>query len=291
MKRLVPLLVFGAACSASAQTPDLALKLDLNLAYTQSSGGKTRFRWYDPMGRHSTVGVGMNLEPGYYILVTERLGRIDSDADREQIDEAYLEDPGVWRMGRQYLPFGSRNMIREAALAARLDTALFTKAIPVKAAIFDNGAKSLRGAMLRLGGNVGLTLAHGEHIGAASTSLGQIRDPQDAPGKGAGYRIAAGMDVTKQVGPSLLLLEVVALRRPQRAGDRSEDFSDLGLRLNSQDGEVKTTIAWTRAWRTRDDFYRVESEYKITKNLALKGFLRFQRGTWRDIAIGLRVRM
>jgi hypothetical protein len=283
--------LLGAAAIANAQTPDLALKLDLNLSYTQSSGGKTRFRWYDPMGRHSTVGVGMNLEPGYYILVTERLGRIDSDADREQIDEAYLEDPGVWRIGRQYLPFGAKNMVREAALGARLDTYLFTHKLPVKAAIFDNGAQSLRGAMVRFGSSLGLTLAYGEHIGAASTSFGQIHDPQDAPGKGAGYRVAAAFDATKQVGSSLVVFEAVSLRRPQRGGDRSEDFSDLSVRLNSLDQEIKTTFAWTRAWKTRDDFYRVESEYKISKNLTMKGFLRFQRGTWRDISLGLRVRM
>ena len=289
MKGLI-VSAFGLLASAAwAQTPDVAIKADIRLHYTQSTGAKTKVRWYDPMGRPSTVGIGMNLEPGYYLLITERLARIGNDIDREQIDEAYLEDPGSWRIGRQYLPFGARNLIREAALGARLDFPLILKNLPTRTVIFDNGESRLRGAMIRIGNEIGLSVGYGQHLGAASTSFGQIRDPQQAAGVGRGYRLAIAMDATRTWGIVTVGLEALALRRPNQAGDRSEDFSDLTLRWDSS--ELRTTFGWTRAWKTRDDFFRAESELSITRNVMLTGFVRFQRGSWRDMSVGLRVKM
>lgn len=292
MKRLGLILV-GVTTLSWSQTPDFSLRIDLRLHYTTESGGGAKLRWYDPMGRHSVVGFGLNLEPGYYLLVTERLQKVAGDIDREQIDEAYVEDPGRWRLGRQYLPFGDRTILREAALAARFDQDFTRNRIPVTVAAFDNGKNLLRGVLVRVGSpDVGLSASVGEHLGAASTSLGPFRSPESSPGPGRGYRVAGGAHISRPWGPARVTGEYVGFRRPHDlAQDRSEDLTDLRFTYTTPDGLAQTTIGWARVWRERNDFYRVEGQLKLTKNLDLRSFVRFNRGEWKDFSIGIRVRI
>lgn len=291
MRSSVALFVLGIPLAAAAQVPDVALRIDLNLNYQSTSGSKNRIRWYDPLGRHSVVGVGMTLEPGYYVLITERMQRIPGDIDTEQIDEAYIEDPGRWRIGRQYLPFGSRGIIREAALGARAETPLLNGKLNVRAQIFDNGRDKLRGGMVRLGDRFGVSAAIGSHIGAAATSLGTVRDPQDSPGPGRGYQAALGADGTITRGRIAFTGEFVALRKSNSPLDGALDISDLKASITGPGEEATLTVGWSREWIHRDDNYRVESLLKLAKNLSLKSFVRFERGTWKDLSIGLRIRL
>lgn len=127
------------SASVLAQSPDVAVRVDANINYIVSTGASNRARWFDATGRHSVVGLGITLEPGYYILLTERMQRIKDDPDRQNLDEAYIEDPGLWRVGRQYLPFGSGRIFRESAFALRGNIDVI-KGAPVSVAACDNGA-------------------------------------------------------------------------------------------------------------------------------------------------------
>ncbi|MBS1706054.1 MAG: hypothetical protein JST40_09280 [Armatimonadetes bacterium] len=292
MRVLVLTLAVVAASHAVAQTPDFALRIDMRLHQTSTTGGNTRLRWYDPMGRHSTVGFGLNLEPGYYVLVTERLQRVRGDIDQESIDEAYVENPGQWRLGRQYLPFGGRGIVREAALAARLDAGFRKAGLPIVLTGFDNGADKLRGVLVRIGGRTGISAAVGSHMAAASTSMGAFRSPEDSPGPKRGYRLVGAIDTTVPWGPVFIRGEYVALRRPnQETFDKALDLTDISLTYQTDEGSVTTSFAWARNWTEKSDFYRIENELKLTKNLSLRSFVRFNRGQWRDFSAGIRVRI
>ena len=119
MRRLLALAAAMAGASALAQIPDVTIKVDAGLTYRSVRNGETTLRWYDGFGKHSTVGLLFWLEPGWRVYVSERLQRIEGDGDNEQLDEYYVEDPGIWRLGKQYLPFGRGLLLRESARAAR----------------------------------------------------------------------------------------------------------------------------------------------------------------------------
>ena len=90
MRRWLTLSLVVLPGLALAQFPDVQIKLDLRPTYLSSQGGRSTFRWYDAMGRHSTVGLVFLLEPGFRFFVAQRIQKIDDDPDRDQIDEMYL---------------------------------------------------------------------------------------------------------------------------------------------------------------------------------------------------------
>ena len=47
-------LVGAMAC---AQTPDVVIRMDVNPHYRIDKDGVSNFRWYDSLGKHSTVGL------------------------------------------------------------------------------------------------------------------------------------------------------------------------------------------------------------------------------------------
>ena len=275
---------------AQERAPDAAFRVDVNFNNNIASGKGNRFRWYDPLGRHSTVGFGLNLESGYYVLVTERLQRISNDHDRDQLDEVYIEEPGLWRVGRQYLPFGSQIIIRESGMAIKVEASRVGQKFPLTMAVVDSGPKQSKGAVGRLGpANYGLSLAYGQHFARSSTSLAVVSNVEDLR-PGEGYRLIVGGDGTIRLKTLDIHLEHVLLRRGNTAADLAMDVSDLKLTPRSSGG-TKFSIAWSREWVTKVDLYRVESEVPISKNLSMRSLVRFQRGSWKDLSIGIRVRL
>ena len=210
----VPVVAVALALTSLcvAQVPDVQIKLDLSLAYRIDSLGQGRVRWYDYAGRYSTVGLRFTLEPGFKAVVTERLGKIPGNSDAEQLDEYFIEDPGLWRLGKQYIPFG-RGLVRESVIAARGETNLFLEGIPVVAALCDGGTGRPRGVSGRIGGRVGLSVLVGEYFGASSTSFSPFHVPETSPGSRRGYGFAIGCDGSKRLGSWTIAGEAVALRR------------------------------------------------------------------------------
>lgn len=276
---------------ANAQTPDLVIRTDLRYTVTTKDDGGSRARWYDSMGRHSIIGLQLLLEPGYRALVTQRLQKIDSDPDRDLVDEAYIEDPGLWRAGKQYLPFGSEVLIRESAPAFRGDTQLVFDNLPLRAAVCDGGTGLTRGVVGRIGGRLGVSFAVGDHFSVAGTNLAPVRRPEEAPARGAGYRVVAGVDYGQSVGPAKVEAEVIALRRPNRPVDPREEISDLRATFTGLDDRFRFTSAWARSWRAKRDVYRFEGELLLQKDLWVTGFVRIDQGRVRDLSIGARVKL
>src|SRR5688572_31745900 len=107
--------------------------MDVNPHFRINADGDSNFRWYDPLGKHSTVGLSMILEPGFRVVVTEKLQRMPTDND--QLDEYYIEDEGNWRVGKQYLPFGRQTLLHESVQGGRVDTNLIIEGLPISFAV------------------------------------------------------------------------------------------------------------------------------------------------------------
>lgn len=275
---------------AQERAPNATFRVDVNLNDNIATGQGNRFRWYDPLGRHSTVGFGLNLESGYYVLVTERLQKIANDPDREQLDEVYIEEPGLWRVGRQYLPFGSQIIIREAGMAIKVEASRVGRKFPLTLAVVDSGPKQAKGVVGRMGPtSYGVSLAYGQYFARSSTSLAVVSNVEEAR-PGEGYRLIVGGDGTIRLKRFDIHLEHVLLRRGNTSADLAKDVSDLKITPRSFGG-TKYSVGWSREWVTKVDLYRFESEVPISKNLSMRSLVRFQRGSWKDFSIGIRVRL
>ena len=84
----------------------------------------TTLRFYDSLAHPSTVALTFHLETGFRGYVSERLQKIPNDGDSEQLEQYYIEDPGIWRFGKQALPFGKESLLRMMGKAARGDATL-----------------------------------------------------------------------------------------------------------------------------------------------------------------------
>jgi hypothetical protein len=242
------------------------------------------------MGHHSTVGVVLTLEPGFRLYIAQRLQRIDGDPDRDQLDEFYLEDPGNWRIGRQYLPFGQKNIMRESVRGGEADTQLVLAALPISIMACDGGRGRQRGVVGRIGGRFGVSFAVGNHFGISGSALNQIRNSFDSPGPGRGHQVLVGGDYVYGFGAYTVSAEYVALRHGETDLDPNQDISDLRITFRSLGPRFKVTGAWSREWDTNQDFYRIEGEVPVGNKLSILPFLRFSGGQWQDFGITARIR-
>lgn len=282
---LLPILLPAAAI---AQTPDVVIRIEANPQLRIDSDGKSSFRWYDTLGRHSTVGLSMILEPGFRLFVTERLQRMPTDDD--QLDEYYLEDEGNWRVGKQYLPFGQQTLLRESVQAVRVDSTLLIEGLPVSLAFCDGGDGRQKGAVARVGTWLGVSLALGTHFGIDGTSLALIRDPAGAPGKGRGYKQAVGVDLFKRYRGWRLQAEVVSLREGNTVADREGEVSDLSLSYQ-QSLSNSLVLGWSRDWRSDADFFRAQAKLLLMRGVWLEPLLRFRGSEFYDFGMALRMKM
>src|SRR6478672_4579558 len=169
--------MIAAAAAAFAQVPDVQVKADLGPTFRNQVNGGSDVHWYDPFGHHSTISLQFALEPGFRAYVAQKIERIRNDGDSSPIDESYVEDVGVWRAGKQYLPFGQQRIIRESVVAVRSDTDLFLRVLPMSVAACDGGRGHQRGIVGRIGREVGVSFAFGQHFAISGTSLTQVRLP------------------------------------------------------------------------------------------------------------------
>jgi len=166
MRRLA-LLGICFAAKAFCQTPDVTVRAEFLPTYLTSEGSRSSFRWYSRTGEFSLVGIRMTLDSGLRLAVNQRLERIDNDPDKDSLDEYYIERRGEWKIGKQYLPFGSRRILRDSVPAARVDTRLVFDAVPIQLAVCDAGTGRTRGVVARIGDRWGISIATGDHFGLA----------------------------------------------------------------------------------------------------------------------------
>ncbi len=289
--RVVVALTLGVflPCLSIAQNPDVRIRADLRLHYRSERDGNASLRWYDPLGRHSLVSIEFGLEPGFRGYVSERLQKIPDNADNEQLDEYYVEDPGLWRVGKQYMPFGKQRILREAARGARGDTNLILESIPVALAVCDNGSGRTRGIFARAGGRLGFSGAYGNHIGAQSTSLVGTRPPEEARGFGRGYKAAAGLDYSRKYGNLSVELEVAALRAGMTSADTDRELSEVALGYTSSK-TVWIGLAWSRDWTDGVNVIRAEARIEPYRNLFLEPMVRVRDSKLYDVGVSFRAK-
>ena len=283
---LVPFSLFPFL--SLAQAPDIRARLDLALTVDYRASGARSARLYTPLGRPSTVGLTLILESGFNVTVAERLQRLPGDSDGDIFDEAFIEDPGIWRVGKQYLPFGAGRLLHESVVAARIDSNLIAERAPVSLSIAQMGKGRQNGVVLRVGRTLGASLAVGDHFGINATSLGVVRRPEDAPGKGGGWKQVYGADATRRFGKLTLSGEYASLLAgPERAlgvADLeavfvSDSYRTLGLGYTHADGERSS------------DILRFFVKVHAARSLDLEPLLRLKSGSLYDVSVTMRLRL
>jgi hypothetical protein len=83
--------------------------------------------------------------------------------------------------------------------------------------------------------------------------------------------------------------EGIQLLKGATTGDHTQNLTDFHIML----GRISSSyyrIGWTRTWGDKRDFYRVETETKVTSQASILGYLRFSRGEWQDFGLTFRFR-
>lgn len=272
----LPIAFFGVATVCQAQNPDLFFNIDGRMQFLSGTTGPTFVRFYDNLGRHSVGSVTFYTEIGFQGFVSQKFARIPNDPDRDLLDEWYLEDVGSWRVGKQYVPFGSGRFLRESVIAARGDTQLLIEGLPMSVAIVDNGSGRQRGVIGRIGSRLGLSFAIGRRFGINGTAFTLVRRPEDSPGINHGYKSIFALDYSKNAGNMFDFGgEVIVLRDGETATDRENTMFDVTATLKA-DPKRTLTAGWTRDNAQRADFYRVMGSFFLSRYLILEPIVRYR---------------
>jgi len=280
------------ACVAHAQTPDVAFFADLRPTLAKENDRRLVYRWYDIDGRPSVVGFRLILESGNRVTVSQRIRRVDTDADTEALDEYYIENRGFWRIGKQYLPFGTGAILRSTSLAARVDTNLVYEDAPIKIALADGGKGRSRGVIGRVGGPVfGLSFAYGDGWGNQATDLTAFQLPKEALGRDRGYQLALGADTTVFWRGVTIVGEYVVLRNGESASDSDLDLSVLRVTAPILPTTWRLTGEWARNWTGQDDYYRLTGDIPVSRMLTWHPFVRFEGTKVKDFGLVSHVKL
>ncbi len=289
MRGLSLILAFGCLPLVRAQTPDVRVKFDLTYDYRIGEETRTAGRLYSTLGRHSILGLIFYLEPGFRGYVSQKLQRVSNRNDPSGLDEIYVEDEGIWRLGRQYLPFGTGNLLRESAGAARADTNLIFEGLPLALALVDGGPGWQRGIVARVGSRLGFSFAFGKRFGSSATALTYVRRPEDAPGRERGWGRAFGVDYSKRAGVVTVRAEALALVDGETADDRDTTILDLNASLNPNP-DRSVSLGWTHRSDSRDSFVRLQGAFRVSREAFFEPLVRYRSGEFYDLSFALRVR-
>ena len=284
----ISLSVLMLASFGAAQAPDVRIKFDVLYSYRTTTNGPTIARFYDALGHYSLLSMTFYLEPGFRSFVSEKLQRIDNDADNQTLDEYYVEDEGLWRVGKQYLPFG-KNLVRESALAVRGDSSLVVEGLPISLAAVDAGSGKQRGVVGRFGSNIGVSFAMGDHFAINSTALALVRRLERPSGQGFGWRQMFGIDYTNKHSQWTVMAEIVNLRNGYLLHDTDAVVTDVSATFQPKKG-TSMTWGWSRNFANIGDFFRFAGAFAVSKNISFEPILRLRNGSLFDLSLGARYR-
>ena len=284
------LIPFGLlTCVASAQAPDVKIKGDFSLGLVSSKDFSLGAKSYTVLGRYSTFSLQATLPIGLKVFLSERSETITNDPDKESFDEYYVEDEGLWRVGKQYIPFGGGGFFRQSVLAARVDSKLLLEGLPLSVAFVDGGKGHQYGLAGRLGGRgLGISFCLGRHWGINSTALGLTQSLQTPEGVGNGWKQAFGIDLTRRTGKVNYRSEVLILNEAEGSSVDKElgDFQigyDLGHRHSALFGVSKS-------FGEKDLLYRFGGVYNAAKGVQIESLYRLTNGNFRDFSMFVRIR-
>jgi hypothetical protein len=281
--------LLGLAAHGVAQTPDLRHSIDLSLSLRGGGGEPSAIRAYNMWGRHSTVSLIIFLEPGFRAFVSQPIQRIPNDPDRQPLLEYYVEDPGLWRVGKQFLPFGGGQMLRESVMAARGDTTYLLGGTPISVALCDGGPSRQRGVVGRIGGRLGGSVAIGSNFGIAGTALTTYRRPEESPGAGRGWGLAVGVDLVERAGPLTYRFEAIGLRNGASTLDEDLTLVDLSATYQRVPSQA-ITVGWTRGFPDGADVFRATGSFRLSNNLWLEPGVKVRDQRRVDVGIEVRLR-
>jgi hypothetical protein len=282
----------GFACFAGAsfgQFPDVKIKGDFSLGLTSSKDFSLGAKSYTPLGRYSTFSLLTTLPIGLKVFLSERSEAITNDVDQESFDEYYIEDAGLWRAGKQVIPFGGGGFFRQSVLAARVDSKLLLEGLPISVAFVDGGKGRQYGLAGRIGGRgLGISFCVGRHWGINSTALALSQSIQTPEGAGNGWRQAFGMDLTRRTGKTNYRTEFLLLRDGEGSSTERDigDFQigyDLGHRHSA-------TFGVTKVFDDPNFLFRFGGVYNAAKGIQVEGLYRTKNGDFRDFSVFLRFR-
>ena len=280
--------IVALAGFASAQDPDVRFKVDLLFSYRTGNERPVVAKFYDALGHFSTVGLTFFVETGFKVFVSEKLQGIDNDPDVQLLDEYYVEDEGLWRVGKQYLPFG-RGLVHESVVAARGDTSLIFEGVPVAAAVCDAGQGRQRGVIGRIGSNLGVSFAFGEHFGINGTALALVRRVERSPGIGAGWQRMFGIDYSQKHKLWSAGAEIVSLQAGELASQGDSVVADVSGTYTPKKG-ISITAGWSRDFDTSRDFYRLLGAFTLSKGIIFEPILRLRNDRLYDLSIGVHLK-
>jgi hypothetical protein len=284
---LASAFAFGVA---QAQLPDVRFHLDLYGAYDTLANNSGTLHLYDPLGNASTLQISVNIESGLRGYVSERLEQFARDPSRDPLEQYYVEDQGIWRLGKQYLPFGSGDLVRENVLAAMGQTNLFFENSRLALAVCDGGTGNQSGIVGRLGGKLGFSAAVGDRFGISPTSFDLIRSPNDSPGAGQGWKDMLGVDGSRNSGKFTTSGEAVWLLSGETSANPTQVVWDLNetLHLNA----AHTILAgFSGTTEGHVNFLRLAAHIPWTKSCSVEPLLRYRDARYHDFALTLRVRL
>ncbi|MDX2064767.1 MAG: hypothetical protein SFX74_03385 [Fimbriimonadaceae bacterium] len=283
------LLSVANLAAAQSPSPDVRVKVDALASVQFSEGGSGRLRLFDLYGRPGTVGLTAQFESGLKAYLSQRLQRPVSGTDREFVDEVYLEDEGLWRVGKQVLPFGYRSTFFESALAVRGETNLILEGIPFVVAVCDAGPGRMRGVVGRVGSqSLSVSIAGGQHFGASASSFGLIRLPEAAPGRGRGYGLVAGGELIRRIGTYGLKIEVVSAQQGATVDDRNFTLWDVSM--SGRGRNWRWEIGATRTNPVRNEILRLGASFRVDDRTSIEPVIRFRDGRISDGALQVRFR-
>lgn len=285
---LAAVTLLATAGFSVAQAPDVRIRVDLLAAQRLENGGRNTLRFYNAYGEPGTVQFTFFLEPGLRAYVAQRLERIRGGGDSEFLDEAFVEDQGIWRVGKQYLPFGYSRLFQESVPALRIDNDLIIEGLPVAMAVADGGNGFARGVVLRVGGrNINASGFLGRNFGTSGSVLGLVRYPEDAPGKGFGWRQGLGASLRQRIGTVDVQAETLFLTRGEGPGTGNLTVVDVAVTGRLSKG-TSFTLGFTRVTPTGLNLLRGESRIELDRQLSLEPMIRFNGSRFQDATIALR---
>ncbi len=213
----------------TTQTPRVSLSADLSPQIRWQEGGPATFRLYDDRGNFSRLRLGIILENGWHLRVHQKLSRIPQDPDRSFLDEAYIEKPGDWRIGKQYISLGTGRLFRESVMSAQANAFIAFLSLPTSFSYVDNGPGRQRGFFVRVGENLALSAGRGEHFGLNATALTPLRFPEEALSRGRGWRTLYNLSISQKVGGWTASAELIKLQDGHSQEDKDSDILDLYL--------------------------------------------------------------
>jgi len=211
----------------------------------------------------------MALENGLWIRASQRFSRFDRDAAESLLDASYVESPGLWRVGYLDLNFGSKQLIRDYGTGGELRSNLLIDQLPFTLAVVDSGENKTEGVVARLGSRIGISLAKGRNFAAGGSSLNALRDPEDAPGKSAGYKLIYGADAAFTLGATKWTLEYVGLRDGIRPQDTDINIADVTVKFFGIENKNELIVGFTQEFQRRKSYFRLETTIDLAEKVKL----------------------